>query len=250
MQKITINHLHEMKQSKEKIVALTAYDASFARVLEAAGIELILVGDSLGMVLHGRKNTLGVTIEDMVYHTRQVSAGTQAAMIVTDLPYKSYQFPKQALTNARCLSDQGAAMVKLERGEDHVCKVVEYIVAQGIPVCGHLGLTPQSVTEFRSYVPQEYSVSATKRLQQQALALQRAGASVLVLECVPSQLAKQLTAELSIPVIGIGSGNDCDGQVLVSYDILGLSGYQPKFAKNFWPRPLQFRPQFPLMLLR
>ena len=234
MTKISTTRLDEMKASGEKIVSLTAYDASFATVLDEAGIEIILVGDSPGMVLHGEESTLNVTMEDMIYHTRQVVTGTRHAMIVVDMPYKSYLNPAQALGNAkRLLNEGGADVVKLERGEQNICEIVRHIVSHDIPVCGHLGLTPQSIEELGGYKVQGRDPAAAKQIKLDAFALQEAGASILVLECVPSSLATSITSELGIPVIGIGAGAECDGQVLVIYDILGISGHQAKFSKDF-----------------
>jgi 3-methyl-2-oxobutanoate hydroxymethyltransferase len=223
-----------MKIAKEKIISLTAYDASFATVLDEAGVEIILVGDSLGMVLHGQDSTLNVTMEDMIYHTRQVVTGSKRTMIVGDMPYKSYLDPAQALENARRLVEEGGAdVVKLERGDGNVCEIIRHIVSHDIPVCAHLGLTPQSVEELGGYKVQGRDPAVAKQIKQDALAVQEAGATLLVLECVPSVLAAKITAALGIPVIGIGAGADCDGQVLVIYDILGISGRQPKLSKNF-----------------
>ena len=234
MTKITVMLLDEMKAAEEKIVSLTAYDSSFATVLDEAGIEIILVGDSLGMVLHGHDSTLNVTMEDMIYHTMQVVSGTKRAMIIADMPYKSYLNPEQALGNARRLFDEGGAdVVKLERGDHSICEMVRHIISQGIPVCGHLGLTPQSIEELGGYKVQGRDPESAKQIKMDALALQAAGISMLVLECVPSSLAASISAELHIPVIGIGAGADCDGQVLVIYDMLGISGRQLKFSKNF-----------------
>jgi len=232
--KITTTRLDEMKASGEKIVSLTAYDASFATVLDEAGVEIILVGDSLGMVLHGEDNTLHVTMEDMIYHVRQVVAGTKNAMIIGDMPYKSYLNPEQALTNAKRMIDEGGAeIVKLERGDGNLCRIIRHIVCHDIPVCGHLGLTPQSVEELGGYNVQGRNPAAAKQIKQDAMALQEAGISMLVLECIPASLAASITAELRIPVIGIGAGADCDGQVLVIYDLLGISRKSPHMAKNF-----------------
>ena len=234
MKKITTTRLNEMKTSGEKIVSLTAYDASFATVLYEAGVEIILVGDSLGMVLHGQDSTLNVTMEDMIYHIRQVVIGSKHAMIIGDMPYKSYLNPEQALTNARRLVEEGGAdVVKLERGDHSICEMVRHIVSQGIPVCGHLGLTPQSIEELGGYKVQGRDPASAKQIKMDALALETAGASILVLECVPSQLAASITNALRIPVIGIGAGAECDGQVLVNYDMLGISRRQLKFSKNF-----------------
>jgi len=232
--RISISRLDEMKSTGEKIVSLTAYDASFATVLDEAGVEIILAGDSLGMVLHGEDNTLNVTMEDMIYHTRQVVTGSKCAMIIADMPYKSYLNPGQALTNAKRLIEEGGAdVIKLERGDSSICEMIQHIVSLNIPVCAHLGLTPQSIEELGGYKVQGRDPAAAKQMKLDALAVQAAGATILVLECVPSALAASITAELRIPVIGIGAGADCDGQVLVIYDILGISGRQPKLSKNF-----------------
>ena len=234
MTKISIARLDEMKATGEKIVSLTAYDASFATVLDEAGVEVILVGDSLGMVLHGDDSTLNVTMEDMIYHTRQVVKGSKRAMIIGDMPHKSYLNPEQALTNARRLIEEaGADVIKLERGDSSICEMIRHIVAHDIPVCAHLGLTPQSIEELGGYKVQGKDPATAKQIKLDALAVQEAGAAILVLECVPSVLAASITAELRIPVIGIGAGADCDGQVLVLYDVLGISGRQPKLSKNF-----------------
>ena len=234
MIKINTARLDEMKIAGEKIVSLTAYDASFAIVLDEAGVEVILVGDSLGMVLHGEDSTLNVTMEDMIYHTRQVVRGSKRAMIIGDMPNKSYLNPEQALTNARRLIEEGGAdVIKLERGDSSICEMIRHIVSHDIPVCAHLGLTPQSIEELGGYKVQGRDPATAKKIKLDALAVQEAGAAILVLECVPSALASSITAELRIPVIGIGAGADCDGQVLVLYDILGISGSQAKLSKNF-----------------
>lgn len=223
-----------MKSCGEKIVALTAYDASFAKILELAGVEVVLIGDSLGMVLHGNEDTLGVSMNDMVYHTRQVAGATAEAMIIADMPYASYLHKGEALLNAqRLVVEGGADMVKLERGENNICEIVEHIVQRNIPVCGHLGLTPQSIKEFGAYKVQGKDPRSAENLKLQALALEKAGATMLVLECIPATLAQSITNILSIPVIGIGAGAACDGQVQVLYDILGISGYQLKLSHNF-----------------
>ncbi len=234
MTKVSISRLIEMKAAGEKIVSLTAYDASFATVLDEAGIEIILVGDSLGMVLHGEDNTLNVTMEDMIYHTKQVVKGSKSAMIISDMPHKSYLNPEQALSNSRRLIEEGGAdVVKLERGDSSVCDMIRHIVAHDIPVCAHLGLTPQSIENLGSYKVQGRDPASAKQIKLDAQAVQAAGASMLVLECVPSVLAASITTEIRIPVIGIGAGLECDGQVLVIYDLLGVSGRQPKSSKNF-----------------
>ncbi|MBI4005619.1 MAG: 3-methyl-2-oxobutanoate hydroxymethyltransferase [Gammaproteobacteria bacterium] len=233
MGKVTINTLKEMKKSGEKIASLTAYDANFARILDEAHIDVILVGDSLGMVLQGEETTLKVSMSDMIYHTRMVKRGCKRAMIVGDMPFMSYTTPAQALGNAaRFLSDGGAEVVKLEGGSviaDTVC----YLDKHGIPVCAHLGLTPQSIHKFGGYHVQGRESKTANQIMNDAKLLEEAGAVMLVLECVPHQLAADITEILKIPVIGIGAGSKCDGQVLVLYDILGITERQPGFSKNF-----------------
>ncbi len=229
---LTITDLTTLKQAGEKISCLTAYDASFAAVIDQAGIELILVGDSLGMVIQGHDSTLPVTIEDMVYHTRSVSSASKRALVFADLPFASYATPPQALHNATRLMQQGGArMVKLEGAK---LEVISFLVAQGIPVCGHLGLLPQSVHRLGGYKVQGRSQPQAQAIIDDALNIQQAGAGLLVLECVPAELAAQIAQRLDIPVIGIGAGPACDGQVLVLYDMLNISiGNRPRFSKNF-----------------
>ncbi len=231
--KITVNTLKQMKSSGEKIACLTSYDASFARLQDEAGVDLLLVGDSLGMVLHGEETTLNVTMVDMIYHTRLVSGACQRAIIVGDMPVNSYTLATQGLENAaRLVNEAGADIVKLEVGEE-VCETVSLITKQGIPVCGHLGLMPQSINMIGGYRVQAKTEEAVNKLKQDALALQKAGAICLVLECIPAAAAADVTQSLDIPVIGIGAGPDCDAQVLVVYDMLGLTDKQLKFSKNF-----------------
>ncbi len=234
MKRITLHYLQKLKEKGEKITCLTAYDASFAHVLDQAGIEILLVGDSLGMTVQGHDSTLPVTIENMVYHSQAVSRGSQRAFLIADMPFMSYTTPEQALQNAACLMQVGQVhMVKLEGGR-WLIETIQRLTQCGIPVCGHLGLTPQSVHQLGGYRVQGRSISAAEQLRHDALALQGAGISLLVLECIPTQLAKELTQELSIPTIGIGAGKECDGQVLVLYDLLGITREKiPSFAKNF-----------------
>ena len=229
---LNINDLTAMKQRGEKISCLTAYDASFSALLDQVGIDVILVGDSLGMVIQGHSTTLPVVIEDMVYHSRQVAAAKLRAFIITDMPFASYALPEQALHNAAKLMQAGAAqMVKLE---GHKPEVIAFLTAQGIPVCGHLGLQPQSVNRVGGYKVQGKDAQQAQRILDEALSLEQAGATLLVLECVPAQLAAEISARLTIPVIGIGAGAACDGQVLVLYDMLGIGGgSRPRFSKNF-----------------
>ena len=232
-EKITIARLLEMKKAGEKIVSLTAYDASFARILDDAGVEITLVGDSLGMVLQGGEDTLAVSIEDMTYHSRLVSRNCRRSLVVTDMPYRTYETVAAAHDNARMLVDAGGAeVVKLEGGVEHA-ETVAYLVDRDIPVCGHVGLQPQSVREYGGYKVQGRTEDQAQRIIAGARALEAAGACMVVLECIPAALALQISNELTIPTIGIGAGVDCDGQVLVVYDVLGLSARSPHLAKNF-----------------
>jgi 3-methyl-2-oxobutanoate hydroxymethyltransferase len=232
--KITLNTLQQMARDREKIAVVTCYDASFAALLEGAGVEVMLVGDSLGMVVQGQETTLPVSMDEMEYHTRCVARGSQRAFIVADMPFGSYQeSPQQALRNAVRLMAAGAHMVKLEGGAV-LAETVQFLTARGIPVCGHLGLLPQSVHQLGGYRVQGRGEEAAARLLQDAALLQQAGAGMLVLEAIPAQLAKQVMQQLAIPTIGIGAGGDCSGQVLVLYDMLGIyPGKTPKFARNF-----------------
>lgn len=235
MNAVTLTTLREMKRRAEKIACLTAYDASFAALLEQAGVELLLVGDSLGMVVQGHDSTLPVTLADMIYHTRCVRRGSKTAFIVADLPFMSYASTAQAIGNAaRLMQEGGAHMVKLEGGA-WLAETVHELSARGIPVCAHLGLLPQSVHQLGGYRVQGRDAAGAENLLSDARALEQAGAGLLVLECVPAALARQITQALTLPVIGIGAGAACDGQVLVLYDVLGLVQKPPKFSKNFLP---------------
>ena len=211
---------------------LTCYDASFATLCDAAGVEILLVGDSLGMVVQGHDSTLPVTMEDMEYHVRLVARGSEKALIVADLPFASYQVsPEQAYSNAARLMVAGAQMVKLEGGQV-MADSVRFLVERGIPVCGHVGLTPQSVHQLGGYRVQR----DTERLLAEARAVEQAGAAMLVLEAIPATLGRQVTEALSIPTIGIGAGKDCSGQVLVLHDMLDIyPGRKARFVKNFLP---------------
>lgn len=232
-QKVTITTLNQMKSTGEKIACLTSYDASFAKLQDETGVDVLLVGDSLGMVLHGDETTLNVTMADMIYHTRLVSNVCHRAFVISDMPYKSYTSPTQALENARRLvSEANADMVKLEGGAE-MCEAISLITQDGIPVCGHLGLMPQSIHELGGYRVQAKTAAEAEKLKQDAISLQASGADCLVLECVPAKVAAEVSDVLDIPVIGIGAGVDCDGQVLVVYDMLGLSDKEFKFSKNF-----------------
>jgi 3-methyl-2-oxobutanoate hydroxymethyltransferase len=223
--------LQQMAARGEKIAVLTCYDSSFSALMEQAGVDILLVGDSLGMVLQGSGDTLGVTMGDMEYHTHCVAAGTRSSMIVADMPVGSDLTPELAFGNARRLMEAGAHMVKLEGGKTDV---VRRLAAENIPVCGHLGFTPQSVHQLGGYKVQGRDAASAERILADALSLQQAGASLLVLEMVPAALAREITEMLSIPTIGIGAGPDCDGQVLVLHDMLGIyPGKTPRFARNF-----------------
>ncbi len=226
--------LLRLKERGEKISCVTSYDASFTCLLEDAGVEVVLVGDSLGMVLQGHDSTLPVSMDDMVYHSSCVARAGRTALRAVDMPFMSYSRVDQALDNAaRLMREGGAHMVKLEGGEQ-VSGIVSALTAQGIPVCGHLGLTPQSVHQLGGYRVQGRKAESAQRLRDDALLLQEAGASALVLECIPTELARQVSESLLIPTIGIGAGPDCDGQVLVLYDLLGITpGKRPGFSHNF-----------------
>jgi len=233
MNKITVTTLKSMKQSKEKIASLTGYDATFAKILDEANIDVILVGDSLGMVLHGDETTLKVTMNDMIYHTKSVKQGCNRALIVSDMPFMSYSTQAQALGNAaRLVSEGGAEVIKVEGGAV-LADTINHVVSHGIPVCAHLGLTPQSIHQLGGYRVQGREQEDADQILDDAKLLEDTGASMLVVECIPHQLAAEITNTLSIPVIGIGAGCECDGQVLVLYDMLGISERQPKFSKDF-----------------
>ena len=230
--RLTISDLLGMKQSGEKITCLTAYDASFTALLEQCNIEVILIGDSLGMVIQGHDNTLPVSVDEISYHCRCVSKARQRALLIGDLPFASYASAEQAIHNAAHLIQEGGVdMVKLEGNKT---ELIAHLTANGIPVCGHLGLLPQSVNLLGGYKVQGRSPEQAEQLLQDARDITNAGASLLVLECVPAELAGKISRAINIPVIGIGAGVDCDGQVLVLYDMLNISiGNRPRFSKNF-----------------
>ncbi|MEB4589478.1 3-methyl-2-oxobutanoate hydroxymethyltransferase [Candidatus Thiothrix sp. Deng01] len=231
--RVTVTTLRKMKREGEKIAMLTAYDASFARVLDNQGVDVVLVGDSLGMVVQGHETTVPVTIEEMVYHTRIVAKACQHALVIGDLPFMSYTSTDMALRNsARLMQEGGAHMVKLEGGAPQVATVAQ-LVHHGVPVCAHLGLQPQSVHKLGGYRVQGRDEAAARQMLDDAKALQDAGTDLLVLECVPVALAEQITQALEIPTIGIGAGRGCDGQVLVLHDMLGISAHAPKFSRDF-----------------
>ena len=233
MTKITTATLQKMKQQGEKISTITAYDASFAKLFDQAGIHAILIGDSLGMVLQGRDDTLAVDIQDMVYHTQCVKRGIEKTLIISDLPFMSYATKEQAFENATKLMQAGANMVKLEGG-NWLKETIQALVERGIPVCAHLGLTPQSVNVFGGFKVQGRAQEQAQQMIDDAQALADAGAQLLVLECIPNELGKLITEAVSIPTIGIGAGIHTDGQILVMHDALGIScSYMPKFSRNF-----------------
>ena len=233
--KKTVSTLQQAKENGQKITMLTAYDYSTAKLMDEAGIDMILVGDSLGNVILGYEDTISVTMEDMIHHGAAVSRGVKETMVVVDMPFMSYQISvEEAVTNAGRLMKEGRAnAVKLEGGKS-VCPQIKAITQAGIPVVAHLGLTPQSINALGGYKVQGKSEDAAKKLLEDALAVQEAGAFALVLECVPTKLASLITKKLTIPTIGIGAGNECDGQVLVYQDMLSMfSDYVPKFVKQF-----------------
>jgi len=235
VKRVTVHTLRDMKQAGEKIACLTAYDYSFASLLDRCAVDLVMVGDSLGMVMQGHDSTLPVKTAHVVYHCQAVARGLQRALLVADMPFMSYQQgPERAIVTAgRLMQDGGAQVVKLEGGEP-MAETVRFLTERGIPVCAHLGLTPQSVHRLGGYRVQGRDPQTAERLQHDARLLEQAGASLIVLEAVPSGLAKSITEALSIPTIGIGAGVETDGQILVLQDMLGLYPRpSPKFSKNF-----------------
>lgn len=231
---VTLSTLRECKQRGEKFAALTAYDASFAARLDAAGVDVVLVGDSLGMVIQGRDSTVPVTVEDVIYHCRAVARGLRRPLLMADMPFMSYSSPDVALANAvRLMQQGGAQMVKLE-GNSRQLEVVEHLASRDIPVCAHLGLRPQSVHKLGGFRVQGRDDEVGERMLADARLLQDSGADMVLVECVPSELGSRIAAELTVPVIGIGAGPDVDGQILVLYDILDITpGRKPRFTRNF-----------------
>jgi 3-methyl-2-oxobutanoate hydroxymethyltransferase len=232
---VTVPDIVARKRDGVPIVMVTAYDATFARLVDSCDVDIVLVGDSLGMVVQGHEHTLEVTVDDMIYHARCVRRALRCAHLTVDMPFMSYQVsPERAVENAgRLVKEGGAASIKLEGGA-RVLPAIEGILAAGIPVMGHLGLTPQSVHAFGGFKVQARDRTAADRLRQEALALERAGCFAIVLEGIPAALATEVSASLEIPTIGIGAGNGCDGQVLVMQDLLGLDdSFKPKFVKRF-----------------
>lgn len=235
MPRMTTTHLRKMKKKAEKIVMITAYDYPTACLVDEAGVDVVLVGDSLGMVVLGYETTIPVTLEDMIHHTRAVARGVKRALVATDMPFMTYQTgPADALRHAgRILQEGGATAVKLEGGLD-ICPQVRALVSAGIPVIGHLGLTPQSIHVFGGYKLQGRDEESARRLLADARALEEAGIFCLVLECIPEDVAARITASVSVPTVGIGAGVHCDGQVLVLHDLLGIAGkVHPRFVKQY-----------------
>lgn len=233
MKKVSTSTLLKMKAESEKIVAITAYDASFAKLFDEQGVDVILIGDSLGMVLKGDDDTTTVSVDEIAYHTSSVKKGASKCLVVADMPFMSYASPNQSYKNAAKLMAAGATMVKVEGGE-WLLETIKGLVERGVPVCGHLGLTPQSVHVFGGFKVQGRSDEQATKILNDAKALERAGIQLLVLECVPIEIAKTISQSLSIPVIGIGAGAGTDGQILVMHDMLGISAnYMPKFSKNY-----------------
>ena len=233
--KVTAPGLSEMKARGEKISMITAYGYPWAKLADEAGIDVLLVGDSLGMVVLGYENTLQVTMEDMVRHTAAVARGATRGLVVADMPFLSYQVSvEEAIRNAGRLIQEGRAHAVKMEGSDHIAETIRRLVDIGIPVMGHVGLTPQSVHQFGGYKMQGKDAKNAERIRQEAIALQDAGAFAVVLESIPAALAKEITQSLTVPTIGIGAGPDCDGQVLVSHDMLGLyDGHVPSFVKQY-----------------
>ncbi|MFM2086711.1 MAG: 3-methyl-2-oxobutanoate hydroxymethyltransferase [Pseudomonadota bacterium] len=230
---VTIPALSALRAAGEKITMLTCYDASFASLMDRCGVEVLLIGDSLGMVCNGHHSTLPVTVAELAYHTAAVARGSKSALIVADLPFGAYGTPETAFNNAVTLMQAGAHMIKIEGGA-WLADTVKFLTERSVPVCAHLGLTPQSVHQLGGYKVQGKSIESAELLKSDALALQKAGASLVVIEAVPSTLGKEVTELLAIPTIGIGAGPDCSGQVLVMHDLLGVfPGRKARFVRNF-----------------
>lgn len=232
-QPITVKQLKDKKANGEKFTVLTAYDATIAALCEKAGVDVILVGDSLGMVVQGHETTVPVTMDDIIYHAKCVARATNNVVKMLDMPFMSFAYPSQAIDNAARLMQEGyAEVIKLESGA-HQAQLISDLSLNGVPVCAHLGLTPQTIHKLGSYGKRGKDSEEAKQILSDAEKLEKAGADLILLECVPADLAKKVTDTVSVPVIGIGAGREVDAQVLVIYDILGASGYIPSFAKNF-----------------
>jgi 3-methyl-2-oxobutanoate hydroxymethyltransferase len=231
---VNVSTLRDMKQNDEPIACITAYDASFGQLVDMAGLDVVLVGDSLGMVIQGYDTTVPVTVEDVIYHTRAVARSLIHAFLVADMPFMSYTSPEQALENAvRLMQEGGAMMVKLEGGKGQLA-VVEHLAKHDIPVCAHLGLKPQSVHKIGGFRVQGRQAEVARKMLEDAKSLEQAGADLILLECVPNEVGASITGAVTAPVIGIGAGPDVDGQILVLYDVLGITqGRMPRFVQNF-----------------
>ncbi|WP_193317591.1 3-methyl-2-oxobutanoate hydroxymethyltransferase [Janthinobacterium violaceinigrum] len=230
---VTIHTLATLRAAGEKITMLTCYDASFASLMDRCGVEILLIGDSLGMVCNGHNSTLPVTVAELAYHTAAVARGSKSAMILADLPFGAYATPETAYANAVILMQAGAHMIKIEGGA-WLADIVRFLTERGIPICAHIGLTPQFVHQLGGYKVQGKSTESATELKNDALTLQNAGAAIVLMEAMPSQLGKEVTEMLTIPTIGIGAGPDCSGQVLVMHDMLGVfPGRKARFVRNF-----------------
>ena len=231
---VNVATLREMKERGEPIACLTAYDASFAQLVDVAGSDIVLVGDSLGMVIQGHDTTVPVTVDDVIYHARCVATGIVRAFLIADMPFMSYTTPHQALENAvRLMQEGGAMMVKLEGGQGQL-EVVSYLALHDIPVCAHLGLKPQSVHKIGGFRVQGREADSERRMVEDARALEEAGADIVLLECVPNRIGRLISDAVEVPVIGIGAGPEVDGQILVLYDVLGITrGRTPRFVRDF-----------------
>jgi len=231
---VNVSTLRRMKEQGEKIASITCYDASYAAVVDEAGVDVVLVGDSLGMVIQGHDTTVPVTLDHVVYHTKAVARGLFRPFLMADMPFMTYTSKEQALQNAvRLMQEGGAKMVKLEGGAGQV-EIVEFLARHDIPLCAHLGLKPQSVHKTGGFRVQGREDAAAEQMKRDAITLQNAGADIVLLECIPAALGKEITGELHVPVIGIGAGPDTDGQILVLYDVLDITpGRKPRFVKNY-----------------
>ena len=240
MKKVTLTTLASMKKQSNKITVLTCYDSTFAKIANQAGIDVLLIGDTLGMVLQGHKSTLPVTMEHMIYHTTCVAKGNEHAFLISDMPFMSYNSPEDALRNAGLLIKAGAHMVKVE-GDLWLSDSIKQLTQYGIPVCAHIGLTPQAVHVLGGFKVQGKSEEQAEKLLSAAISLEKAGAAMLLIECVPATLAERITQSVNIPVIGIGAGVNTDAQVLVLYDMLGLNDSPAKFVHNFMENALSIK---------
>ncbi len=231
---VNVSTLRRMKEQGEKIASITCYDASYAAVVDEAGVDVVLVGDSLGMVIQGHDTTVPVTLDHVVYHCKAVARGLFRPFLMADMPFMTYTSKEQALQNAvRLMQEGGAKMVKLEGGAGQV-EIVEFLARHDIPLCAHLGLKPQSVHKTGGFRVQGREDAAAEQMKRDAITLQNAGADIVLLECIPAALGKEITGELHVPVIGIGAGPDTDGQILVLYDVLDITpGRKPRFVKNY-----------------